>query len=76
MGLPYRQMIEIIKALAKDPKVVILDEPTSSLSEDRVVWLLDIARKMADEGRIVIFISHRMAEIFGGCDAVTVFQKR
>lgn len=74
LGLPYRQMVEIIKALAKDPKVVILDEPTSSLSEDRVEWLLKIARKMADEGRIVIFISHRMAEIFGGCDNVTVFR--
>ena len=74
LGLPYRQMIEIIKALAKNPRVVILDEPTSSLSEDRVIWLLKIARKMADEGRIVIFISHRMAEIFGGCDTVTVFR--
>lgn len=74
LGLPYRQMIEIIKAIAKDPKVVILDEATSSLSEDRVEWLLKMARKMADEGRIVIFISHRMAEIFGGCDNVTVFR--
>lgn len=74
LGLPHRQMIEIIKTLAKDPKVVILDEPTSALAEDRVKWLLRIARKMADDGRIVIFISHRMAEIFGGCDNVTVFR--
>ena len=74
LGLPYRQMIEIVKTLAKDPKVVILDEATSALSEDRVKWLLKIARKMADDGRIVIFISHRMAEIFGGCDNVTVFR--
>ena len=74
LGLPYRQMIEIVKALAKDPKVIILDEPTSALSESRVKWLLKIARKMADEGRIVIFISHRMAEIFEGCDNVTVFR--
>ena len=74
LGLPHRQMIEIVKTLARDPKVVILDEATSALAEDRVAWLLKIARKMADEGRIVIFISHRMAEIFNGCDNVTVFR--
>ena len=66
LGLPFRQMIEIVKALAKDPKVVILDEATSALPEDRVEWLLKIARQMADEGRIVIFISHRLAEIYSG----------
>jgi len=74
LSLPYQQMIEIIKCLAKDPKVVILDEATSALAEDRVKWLLRIARKMANDGRIVIFISHRMAEIFEGCDNVTVFR--
>ena len=74
LGLPYRQMVEIIKALAKDPKVVILDEPTSALSESRVKWLLKIARQMANEGRIVIFISHRLSEVFEGCDNVTVFR--
>lgn len=74
LGLPYRQMVEIIKTLAKDPKVVILDEATSALAEDKVEWLLKIARKMANEGRIVIFISHRLAEIFSGCDRVIVFR--
>ena len=74
LGLPFRQMIEIVKALAKDPKVVILDEATSALPEDRVEWLLKIARQMAEEGRIVIFISHRLAEIYSGCDRVIVFR--
>lgn len=74
LGLPYRQMVEIIKALSQDPKVIILDEPTSALSESRVQWLLKIARQMADEGRIVIFISHRLSEVFEGCDNVTVFR--
>ncbi len=74
LGLPFRQMIEIVKALAKDPKVVILDEATSALPEDRVEWLLKIARQMAEEGRIVIFISHRLAEIYSGCDRVVVFR--
>lgn len=74
LGLPFRQMVEIVKALARDPKVVILDEATSALPEDRVEWLLKIARQMADEGRIVIFISHRLAEIHGGCDRVIVFR--
>ena len=74
LGLPFRQMIEIVKALAKDPKVVILDEATSALPEDRVEWLLKIARQMAEEGRIVIFISHRLAEIYSGCDRVIVYR--
>lgn len=74
LGLPFRQMIEIVKTLAKDPKVVIFDEATSALPEDRVKWLLKIARQLAEEGRIVIFISHRLAETFSGCDRVIVFR--
>ena len=74
LGLPQRQMIEIVKALSKDPKVVIFDEATSALSEQKVRWLLGVARRLADENKAVIFISHRLAEIREGCDTVTVFR--
>ena len=74
LGLPHRQMIEIVKMLSKNPKVVILDEATSALTEEKVKWLLWVARSLADEEKLVIFISHRMAEIKEGCDNVTVFR--
>ncbi|MCL5070739.1 MAG: sugar ABC transporter ATP-binding protein [Actinobacteria bacterium] len=74
LPLSQRQLIEIIKVLARDPKVLILDEATSALTEDKVKWLLKIARFMAKDGKIVIFISHRMAEVKEVADRVTVFR--
>jgi ABC-type sugar transport system ATPase subunit len=74
ISLAKRQVIEIVKAIARDPSVVILDEATSALSENRVEWLLKLARKLSDQGKIVIFISHRMSEIRFGCDTITVFR--
>ena len=74
LPLPQRQMIEIVKVLSLDPKVVIFDEATSALSEDNVKWLLGLAKQLAAEGKIVLFISHRMSEIRLGCDRVTVFR--
>lgn len=74
LSLSKRQMIEILRVLSKNPKVVILDEATSALTQNRVQWLLKLARKLADEGKIIIFISHRMAEIKDGCDNVTILR--
>lgn len=74
LPLSQRQLIEIIKVLARDPEVIILDEPTSALAEDKVEWLLRIARQLASSGKIVVFISHRMTEIKEVADRVTVFR--
>jgi ABC-type sugar transport system ATPase subunit len=74
LPLPQRQMIEIVKVLSLNPKVVIFDEATSALSEENVKWLLSLAKQLATEGKIVLFISHRMSEIRLGCDRVTVFR--
>ncbi len=74
ISLARRQVIEIVKMIPRDPSVVILDEATSALSENRVEWLLRLARKLSNEGKIVIFISHRMSEIRTGCDAITIFR--
>ena len=52
--------------------MVIVDEATSALTENRVQWLLSLARKLADKGKIVLFISHRMGEIQNGCDKITI----
>jgi ABC-type sugar transport system ATPase subunit len=74
LPLAKRQVVEILKAVSRNPEILILDEATSALSEQRVKWLLNLARKKADEGKIVIFISHRMSEIKDGCDRLTIFR--
>jgi ABC-type sugar transport system ATPase subunit len=74
LSLSKRQMIEILRVLSKKPEIIILDEATSALTENRVKWLLSLARKLADQGRIVIFISHRMSEIKDGCDIITILR--
>lgn len=74
ISLSKKQIVEIVKILAKEPEIIILDEATSALTDNRVKWLLDLARKLADSGKIVIFISHRMAEITDGCDVITVLR--
>ena len=74
LSLSQKQIVEILKTLSKEPEVVILDEATSALTENRVKWLLSLARRLADKGKIVIFISHRMAEIQNGCDNITILR--
>lgn len=74
LSLSQKQMVEILKTLSKEPEVVILDEATSALTENRVQWLLKLARRLADKGKIVLFISHRMSEIQNGCDNITILR--
>ncbi|MDR1507334.1 MAG: sugar ABC transporter ATP-binding protein [Treponema sp.] len=74
LSLSKRQMIEILRVLSKKPAIIIFDEATSALTENKVNWLLKLARKLADQGRIVIFISHRMSEIKDGCDIITILR--
>ena len=74
LPLAERQVVEIAKALARDPKVLILDEATSALAPRETEWLLALARHLAAEGRLVIYISHRLAEVRSIADRVTVFR--
>ena len=60
--------------MSKEPEVIILDEATSALSENYVKWLLGLATKLAKAGKIVIFISHRMAEIKDGCSKISILR--
>jgi ribose transport system ATP-binding protein len=69
-----QQVVEIVKVLARDPRVLVLDEPTAGLSEDRVEWLLQLMRQLADQQKLVLFISHRMNEVRNVADRVTVFR--
>ena len=68
------QMVEIAKALARNAKVIAFDEPTSSLSAREIENLFRVIRELRNEGRVIIYVSHRMEEIFALSDAITVFK--
>jgi len=74
--LPFadRQNVEIAKALVDDPRVLVLDEPTSGLRESEVTRLMVAMRRLREAGHAVIFITHRMSELFEVCDSFTVMK--
>lgn len=74
LPLSQQQIIEIIKVIIRDPKIIIMDEATSALTANKVEWFIGIMRHLADQGKIVIFISHRLQEIKDGCDRITIFR--
>jgi ribose transport system ATP-binding protein len=74
LSISNRQLVEIAKALTLDCRVLILDEPTAALTEVEAETLFRIMRELANRGISIIYISHRLAEIFGNCDRVTVFR--
>ncbi|MEO5833053.1 MAG: sugar ABC transporter ATP-binding protein [Nakamurella sp.] len=74
LNVARRQMVEIAKALSMDARVIVMDEPTSSLTEDEVATLLDLVRRLRARGVSVVYVSHRMREIFAVADAITVMR--
>jgi ABC-type sugar transport system ATPase subunit len=74
LSVAEQQMVEICKALSMKVKVLIMDEPTSALSEAEVRTLFDIMRELKRNGVSVVFISHRLEEIRAICDRVTVLR--
>ena len=74
LSIGQRQMVEIGKALSRDARVIAFDEPTSSLSSREVGRLMEIVRALRQQGRAVVYVSHRMEEIDALCDRVTVFR--
>jgi len=68
------QIVEIAKALSKNARILIMDEPTSSISEAEVDRLFKFVRRLKANGISIIYISHRMSEIFSLCDRVTVMR--
>ena len=69
-----QQIIEIAKAISLDATVLVMDEPTAALSGVEVDRLFAVARSLRDEGRALLFISHRFDEVFDLCDTVTVMR--
>jgi ABC-type uncharacterized transport system ATPase subunit len=74
LPLGTRQRVEIVKAILRGASLLVLDEPTSSLSPPEIAGLLGVLRRLRDEGCGVIFISHKLAEVLDVCDEVVVLR--
>ena len=74
LTLADQQLVEVAKSLVCDPKIWVLDEPTSSLYQEQVERLFDLIRERKSQGCSVIYITHRLAEAFRIADKVTIFR--
>jgi len=75
LAFAQRQQIELVKLLHRGAEILILDEPTSLLSPDETERLLDLMKTLREGGRTVLFISHRLSEVFSVADRVSVLRK-
>jgi len=74
LSTAQQQMVEICKALARDPKMILMDEPTSSLSVEEVDKLMNIIKELKNQGISIVFVSHRIEEVVEICDRVIILR--
>ena len=74
LSLAERQMVEIAKALASNPRILVLDEPTAPLGQRESAQLFEAVRRMKAQGVALLYVSHRFAEVLSLCDLVTVLR--
>lgn len=74
LGVGTQQMVEIARALSLDAEVIIMDEPTDALTDVETHILFEVIRGLKAEGKAIVYISHRLSEIFTLCDDVTVLR--
>jgi len=74
LSIAQRQMVEICKALMRNAQIIALDEPTSSLSHGETAILFRIVRDLKAQGKALIYISHRLEELYALCDACTILR--
>jgi ABC-type sugar transport system ATPase subunit len=74
LSVANRQRVEIAKALSQDPRVLIMDEPTASLAEGDVARLMAVVRRLRERGVAIVYVTHRLSEIFALADRVTVLR--
>lgn len=74
LGVGQKQLVEIVKALSKNSKILILDEPTAALAEHEVLILVDILRDLRRRGIACVYISHKLGEVFALADRITVLR--
>ncbi len=74
LGLGAQQMVALARAVQVDARVVIMDEPTSSLEPREVETLFSVIRRLKEQGIAVVYVSHRLDELYAICDRVTVLR--
>lgn len=74
LSVGEQHLIEVARLLAHNPQVLILDEPTAALGETDSIRILEMVRRLRDRGKSIIYVSHRMDEIFRICDRITVLR--
>jgi ABC-type sugar transport system ATPase subunit len=74
LSVAQQQMVEICRALSEDTRILIMDEPTASLAAAEVDALFDMMRSLREKGVAIIFISHKLPEIYRVCDRITVLR--
>ena len=74
LGIGQQQMVEIAKAVTINAKLIIMDEPTSSLGAQEVEQLMHTVRRLKERGIAILFVSHKLEELFKLCDRVTVMR--
>lgn len=74
LSVPHQQMVEIAKAVAGRPRILILDEPSAVLSQEELKSLFGLIRKLKNENTLILYISHRLDEVFEVADRITVLK--
>lgn len=74
LSIADQQIVEIAKALSTKASVIVMDEPTAALSSKEVERLFSVARNLRDNGCAVVFVSHRLDEVFALCDRITIMR--
>ena len=74
LSVAYQQMVEIMKAYRRNSSIIAFDEPTAPLTESEINILFNLIRQLRDEGKIIIYVSHRLAEIFQITDDIVVLK--
>jgi ABC-type sugar transport system ATPase subunit len=74
LSVAYQQMVEIMKAYRRDSLIIAFDEPTASLTEAEIAILFNLIRQLREDGKAVLYVSHRMAEIFQISDEIVVLK--
>lgn len=74
LNVAYQQMVEIMKAYRRNSDIIAFDEPTAPLTDSEITILFDLIQKLKDEGKVILYVSHRMNEIFQICDEIVVMK--